>query len=84
MLRHLTMAERAPEDACSLTSREADIGHLISQGLRNKEIARELHMSESTVKMHLRHIYRTLHFGSRTQLALWMAASMRADAHIEQ
>ena len=75
LLRHLTMAERAPEDACSLTSREAEIARLVSQGLHNKEIARGLHMSESTVKMHLRNIYRTLHFGSRTQLALWMVGA---------
>ena len=73
LLRHLTMAERAPQDACSLTSRETDIAHLISQGLRNKEIARELHVSEGTVKMHLHHIYEKLHLDGRTQLALSMS-----------
>src|SRR5262245_52840354 len=40
LLRHLTL--RPPQDAGSLTSREADIAHLVSQGWRNKEIAREL------------------------------------------
>jgi two-component system nitrate/nitrite response regulator NarL len=76
LLRHLVMAERAPQDAYSLTSREADIAHLISQGLRNKDIARELHMSEGTVKMHLHHIYKKLHLDGRMQLAL-----SRAGAH---
>jgi hypothetical protein len=42
----------------------------VSRGLRNKEIAHELHVSEGTVKMHLHHIYGKLGIGSRTQLAL--------------
>jgi two-component system, NarL family, nitrate/nitrite response regulator NarL len=71
LLCQLTMAERA--DACSLTSREAEIAHRISRGLRNKEIARELHLSEGTVKMHLHHIYQKLDLRSRTQLALSLA-----------
>jgi DNA-binding NarL/FixJ family response regulator len=72
LLSHLTMAERAPQNACSLTPREVDIAHLVSQGLRNKEIARELHVFEGTVKMHLHHIYEKLHLDGRTQLALSM------------
>ena len=75
LLRHLAMAERAPQDACRLTSRETDIAHLISQGLRNKEIARELDVSEGTVKMHLHHIYEKLHLDGRTQLALSMSGA---------
>jgi two-component system, NarL family, nitrate/nitrite response regulator NarL len=71
LLCQLAMAERA--DACSLTSREADIAHRISRGLRNKEIARELHLSEGTVKLHLHHIYQKLHLRGRTQLALSLA-----------
>jgi len=59
--------------ARDLTSREADIARHVSQGFSNKEIARELHMSEGTVKMHLHHIYGKLHLGGRTQLVLWMA-----------
>jgi DNA-binding NarL/FixJ family response regulator len=72
LLHDLKMAEWRPQIASTLTSREAEIARLVSQGLHNKEIARELHMSETTVKMHLRHIYRTLHVRSRTQLALSM------------
>jgi two-component system, NarL family, nitrate/nitrite response regulator NarL len=83
LLCQLAMAERA--DACSLTSREAEIGHRISRGLRNKEIARELHLSEGTVKLHVHHIYQKLHLRSRTQLVLslaepqtWMPSEARA------
>lgn len=35
--------------------------------LRNKEIARELHLSLGTVKMYLHHIYEKLRLGGRTQ-----------------
>jgi len=80
LLRHLVAAERPSQITSSLTSREAEIAHLVSRGLRNKEIARELHLSEGTVKMHLHHIYEKLRLGGRTQLALSKAgASAGAD-----
>jgi two-component system nitrate/nitrite response regulator NarL len=75
LLRHLAMAERPSQIAGSLTSREAEIARLVTRGLRNKEIARELHLSEGTVKMHLHHIYDKLRLGGRTQLALSMAGA---------
>ena len=68
--------KRPSQIASSLTSREAEIARLVSRGLRNKEIARELHLSEGTVKVHLHHIYEKLR---KTQLALWMAGAWRAD-----
>src|SRR5215472_11537452 len=70
LLRHLAIA-----DASSLTLREANIAHLVSKGLRNKEIARELQVSEGTVKMHLHHIYEKFQLGGRTQLALSTAGA---------
>jgi len=70
LLRHLAMRERSSQIASRLTSREAEIAHLVSRGLRNKEIARELHLSEGTVKLNLHHIYEKLRLGGRTQLAL--------------
>ena len=70
LLRHLATGERPSQIASSLTSREAEIAHLVSRGLRNKEIGRELHLSEGTVKVYLHHIYKKLRLGGRTQLAL--------------
>jgi DNA-binding NarL/FixJ family response regulator len=70
LLSHLAMSEARSETANCLTSREAEIAEFISRGLRNKEVARELHLSEGTVKIHLHHIYQKLHVGSRTQLAI--------------
>ena len=70
LLRRLAMADRPSQIASNLTSREAKIARLVSRGLRNKEIAHELHLCEGTVKMHLHHIYEKLRLGGRTQLAL--------------
>jgi two-component system nitrate/nitrite response regulator NarL len=69
LLCQLAIAERYSEITSSLTSREADVAHLTSKGLHNKQIARELHLSEATVKMHLHHIYEKLQLRGRTQLA---------------
>ena len=73
LVRHLAMAGGGPQTLRSLTAREADIAHLVSRGLRNKEIGRRLELSEGTVKMHLHHIYEKLHVDGRTPLAVLMA-----------
>src|SRR5262245_5877617 len=75
LLRHLVTAERPAQIASNLTSREAEIARLVARGLRNKEIARELHLSEGTVKMHLHRIYYKLGLCGRTHLALSTAGT---------
>jgi DNA-binding NarL/FixJ family response regulator len=79
LLRHLALAERTTQIASRLTKREADIANLIARGLHNKQIARELHVSEGTVKMHLHHIYEKLHLRSRTELALSVTTRAEDD-----
>ena len=74
LLQCLALAEGTARVSNGLTTREADIAHLISHGLNNKQIARELHLCEGTVKMHLHNIYKKLHLRSRTELALSVAA----------
>jgi DNA-binding NarL/FixJ family response regulator len=52
----------------SLSEREKEVLHLVSQGLSNKDIGGELYISESTVKNHLRNIMDKLHLQNRMQL----------------
>lgn len=52
-----------------LTERERQIMHLVSEGLSNKEVGRQLKISDGTIKVHLHHIYRKLAISNRTALA---------------
>ncbi len=56
--------------ATTLTRREADIVAEVVRGLRNKEIAHRLRISEKTVKAHLNTIFRKLGVSNRMALAL--------------
>jgi DNA-binding NarL/FixJ family response regulator len=52
-----------------LTQAEWRVMDLAARGLSNKEIGRQLQVSEGTAKVHLHHIYRKLGVGNRTELA---------------
>lgn len=56
-------------DPDRLTDREIDVLRQVTLGLRNKEIAAVLGISENTVKFHLKHILEKLHAGTRAELA---------------
>ena len=59
--------------ASPLTPREVEVLSHIAVGKSNREIARELHLSLSTVKTHLEHAFTKLEVSDRTQAA-WRAA----------
>jgi len=58
--------ERTPP----LTPRETEIVRLVAQGLRNKELAQRLSITEGTVKIHLHNIYDKLGVDGRLELVL--------------
>jgi two-component system nitrate/nitrite response regulator NarP len=62
----------------SLTPRENAIARLIAKGMRNKEVASELELTEGTVKVWLHRIYEKLGVNNRTELAL-MVREQNAD-----
>jgi two-component system, NarL family, nitrate/nitrite response regulator NarL len=69
VLQELLRREQGARDlARLLTPREQEILHLLCRGLRNKEIAKSVTISESTVKVHLRHVYEKLHVQGRLAL----------------
>jgi DNA-binding NarL/FixJ family response regulator len=58
----------------SLTHRQLDVLRLLAKGLPNKLIARELDLSEGTIKVHLLAIFRTLNVNNRTEAVIAAAA----------
>lgn len=65
-------AERAAgEPSQDLTAREREVLALVAAGFPNKRIARELGISEKTVKAHLTSVYRRVGVDDRTQAAIW-------------
>jgi len=66
--RALPKAElTALSTAASITPREQQVLRLVSNGLSNREIAAQLSFAESTVKTHLKNIYRKLGANSRAR-----------------
>ena len=56
--------------ARALTPREGEVVRLVAQGLRNKEPAQRLSITEGTVKIHLHNIYDKLGVDGRLELVL--------------
>ncbi len=63
-----------------LTPRQKDVLMLITNGKSNKQIARQLGMTEGTVKIHCMAIFRTLHVTNRTQAAMVFKQMPENDA----
>lgn len=58
-------------DVEQLTRRERDILKLITLGMTNKAIARKLSITESTVKVHVKHLLKKMKLKSRVEAAIW-------------
>ncbi len=69
------MSKRAAEarqlPAPRLTDREMEVLRLVAQGLNNRDIARDLFISENTVKNHIRNILEKLHLHSRMEAVVY-------------
>jgi DNA-binding NarL/FixJ family response regulator len=68
----LRRSQSAPVGAKSvLTRREQEILQLVAEGLSNQKIAKQLWVTEQTVKFHLSNIYRKLGVANRTEASRW-------------
>ncbi|OIQ98591.1 transcriptional regulatory protein DegU [mine drainage metagenome] len=59
------------QDLNKLSSREREIIIMLARGVSNKEIARDLDLAESTIKIHVQGILRKLNLTSRVQAAVY-------------
>jgi DNA-binding CsgD family transcriptional regulator len=62
-------AVAAPTGIASLTDRERSVIELLVEGLSNRQIARQLYISDKTVSVHVSNILAKLGVGSRTEAA---------------
>ena len=77
-LRERAVRVRAAEAGSPLkrlTPREAELAGMVAQGLRNRDIAGRLHMSEGAVKFALHAVFKKLEVATRTELALLLQRS---------
>ncbi len=65
------LTARAERERPELSEREREVLRCVAEGMANKLIARELGISEKTVKTHLTHVFQQIGVTDRTQAALW-------------
>lgn len=62
-----------------LSKREAEVAQLVAQGLKNAEIAQELHVAEHTVRNYVFNIFEKLGLSSRVELVLSLTPQQQFD-----
>ena len=69
LLKALVEEESSTENLSGLSPRKQEILAMVAEGLSNAQIARRSFLSESTIKQHLRNVYKVLGVKNRTQAA---------------
>jgi len=67
----VTLHDKGKSEENTLTPREIEVLQLIAEGMINKEIAKQLYISEKTVKNHVSNIFKKLNVADRTQAAIY-------------
>src|ERR671922_113776 len=69
--KHWLLRKRGSPDCNAVTDRELAVLALVADGLSNARIGSLLHVSENTVKFHLRNLYQKLGTRNRMEAARW-------------
>jgi DNA-binding NarL/FixJ family response regulator len=71
--------ERTQVPGPRLTERELEVLRLVAKGMNNRDIGRELFISENTVKNHVRNILEKLHLHSRMEAVVYAVREKLLD-----
>ena len=77
--KQMSRGERAVSTSPRLTERELEVLRLVAQGLNNREIAKQLFISENTVKNHVRNILEKLQLLSRMEAVMYAVREKLLD-----
>ena len=69
--KQMSKPDREQGPALRLTERELEVLRLVAKGLNNREVAKELFISENTVKNHVRNILEKLQLHSRMEAVMY-------------
>jgi DNA-binding NarL/FixJ family response regulator len=69
--KQVARADRSAGPTPRLTERELEVLRLVAQGMSNREIGRQLFISENTVKNHVRNMLEKLHLRSRLEAVMY-------------
>ena len=67
-----------------LSPREEEISRLVAEGMSNREVARALKISESTVKNSLFHVFEKLGISNRVELARYVTGASEQEGRAIQ
>ena len=77
--KQISRTDRSQPVAPRLTERELQVLRLVAQGLSNREIAKQLFISENTVKNHVRNILEKLQLHSRMEAVMYAVREKLLD-----
>ena len=77
--KQMSRTDRSQPATPRLTERELEVLRLVAQGLNNREIAKQLFISENTVKNHVRNILEKLQLHSRMEAVMYAVREKLLD-----
>ena len=77
--KEISRTDREPGNAPRLTDRELEVLRLVAKGMNNREVAKQLFISENTVKNHVRNILDKLQLHSRMEAVMYAVREKLLD-----
>ena len=77
--KQMSKPDRESVPGLRLTDRELEVLRLVAKGMNNREISKELFISENTVKNHVRNILEKLQLHSRMEAVMYAVREKLLD-----